>query len=132
MKILVPIDGSEASQDALEFGIDMANAFEAELAVIHVTDTRTSATESIVETASEVLTDRGLDVEPEVIAFEDVNSIGSSTTVGKHLLELIDQRDYDHVVMGTHDDSGRLESMLIGSASKPVLEDADIPVTIVR
>lgn len=130
MKILVPIDGSQPSVDALDVAIEMADGFDADLHVVHVTDTETAATDTIVETATETLRAAGFDIEPEVLVHADVDSIGSSTTVGKHLLELIDDRGYDHVVMGTHG-GGRLESMIVGSASEIVLEEATIPVTIV-
>jgi len=130
MHILVPIDGSDPSADALAVGIEMALAFDADLDVIHVTDHETSATDNIVASAADRLDANGIDVDPEVLVYGDVDRVGGSTRVGEHLLGLIDDRGYDHVVMGTHG-GGRIESMIVGSASETVLDGAEVPVTIV-
>lgn len=130
MKILVPIDGSEPSANALSVGIEMARAFDATLDVVHVTDQETEATEDIVETATERLREAGFDDDVEILFDDDADALGASTAVGKDILQLIDERGYDHVVMGSHG-GGCVEELFVGSASETVLDEATIPVTVV-
>ncbi|MFB6189019.1 MAG: universal stress protein, partial [Halapricum sp.] len=108
-----------------------AAAFDADLDVVHITDIDTEATEEVVANARDALEANGFDVEPEVLHYDDVDRLGSSTAIGHHLLDLIDERGYDHVVMGTHG-GGAIESVILGSASETVLDGADIPVTVVH
>jgi nucleotide-binding universal stress UspA family protein len=128
MAVLVPIDGSDCSVRALEFGVEFAERFDADLDVVHVTDHRTDATEKLVERANAVLAEAGMDQEVEIIT--DMRKFRASERVGKQILHLVEEEGYEHVVMGHHG-TGVMGRALLGSAAETVLEESEIPVTTV-
>jgi nucleotide-binding universal stress UspA family protein len=130
MEILVPIDGSDCSERALRHAIELAQRFDAALDVVHFTDSKGSDTERLQERVSETLVDEGLDSDTEVIRDLRLGSLRSSTTIGKDILQLVDDRDYDHVVMGHHG-TGRVGKAILGSAAETVIEATSVPTTVV-
>lgn len=128
MTVLVPIDGSECSVRALEFAVEFARQFETDLDVVHITDHRTEATKNLVERANATLADAGMDERVEIV--EDMQKFRASDRIGKMILRLIDDEDYDHVVMGHHG-TGMVGRALLGSAADTVVQGADVPVTTV-
>lgn len=130
MQILVPIDGSDSSFDALRFGIEFARGFDADLAVIHFAAERTDATDELFERARAAIAEAGLDAEPELIETEVVTESGAARKVGQRVVEIAEERDYNHVVMGRAT-SNRLERFVVGSASEAVIEESDLPVTLI-
>ncbi|WP_135853273.1 universal stress protein [Halorussus salinus] len=129
MEVLVPIDGSECSFRALDFAIDFARRFEASLHVVHVSDSETDATDEILDRARERLDEAGVPDEPEVSTDVDL-SFRPAERVGKDILALVEERGYDHVVMGHHG-SGAVDRMMLGSAAHTVVEEETVAVTIV-
>lgn len=127
---MVPIDGSEGSFAALEFGALFARQFEADLDVIHVTDERTDDTEELFERARTALAEAGVNAEPEVMLDDAVTESNAARKVGKRLIDLAGERGYDHIVMG-RESGGRLERFVVGSASDAVVEESDLPVTLI-
>lgn len=127
---MVPIDGSEGSFAALEFGALFARQFEADLDVIHVTDERTDDTEELFERARAALAEAGVNAEPEVVLDDAVTESNAARKVGKRLIDLAGERGYDHIVMG-RESGGRLERFVVGSASDAVVEESDLPVTLI-
>lgn len=130
MHVMVPIDGSEGSFAALEFGVLFARQFEADLDVIHVTDERTDDTEELFERARAALAEAGVNAEPEVVLDDAVTESNAARKVGKRLIDLAGERGYDHIVMG-RESGGRLERFVVGSASDAVVEESDLPVTLI-
>lgn len=130
MHVLVPIDGSESSFNALEFGALFAREFEADLDVVHVTDERTDETEELFERALEVLREVGVEAEPEAVIDDVVTESEAARKVGRRLIELAERRGYDHVVMG-RESGGRLERFVVGSASETLVEESELPLTLV-
>jgi nucleotide-binding universal stress UspA family protein len=129
MDVLVPVDGSDTSFRALDFGIDLARRFEGSLHVVHFTDVESEATERIVERAREALEAASVASTPEVttdVALE----FRPEKQVGDAVLELVDERGYDHVVMGHHG-SGTVERAILGSATETVIRADAVPVTVV-
>lgn len=130
MQILVPIDGSDSSFDALRFGIEFARGFDADLAVVHFAAERTDATDELFERARAAIAEAGLDAEPELIETEVVTESGAARKVGQRVIEIAENRGYNHVVMGRAT-SNRLERFVVGSASEAVIEESDLPVTLI-
>ncbi|WP_410766135.1 universal stress protein [Haloferax sp. DFSO60] len=128
MRILVPVDGTEASGRALAFAIDMAVEMEATLHVVHFTDRETDATETILDDAQAKLDAADIPDQPELTTI--TVAIWTADRVGKEILDLVETRDYDHVVMGHHED-GAIERAVFGSAAETVLRAEVVPVTIV-
>jgi nucleotide-binding universal stress UspA family protein len=130
MQLLVPIDGSDSSFDALRFGIEFARGFDADLAVVHFAAERTETTDELFKRARAALAEGSLDTEPELVETDIVRESGAARKVGQRIVELAEGRDYDHVVMGRAT-SGRLERFVVGSASEAVIEESDLPVTLI-
>ncbi len=130
MQVVVPIDGSDSSFDALRFGIEFARGFDAGLSVIHFAAERTDATDELFERARVALSEGGIDAEPELLETDVVTESSAARKVGERIVALAEDRGYDHVVMGRAT-SGRLERFVVGSASEAVVEESDLPVTLV-
>jgi nucleotide-binding universal stress UspA family protein len=127
MDVLVPVDDSDCSFRALDFGADMAARYDATLHVVHFADDSTTTNDAVLERAQRVLDARGVDADPEVNADVDVRSAGR---VGSDILDLVDERGYDHVVMGHHG-AGTIERAILGSAAETVLRAEKVPVTVI-
>ena len=129
VRILVPIDGSEASERALRFAAEFTRRFDGTLHVVHVTDRETEATEQIVARAEEILAEEEVSGEPSVsldlqLAFRSANRVGDD------IVDLVGEGDYDHVVMGHHGD-GTVDRLILGSAAETVVRGCSVPVTVV-
>lgn len=127
--ILCPIDGTETSFRALEFAAELSRRFDADLDVVHITDEHTDATEEILDRARTVLDMTGVDAVPAVSTDLDLD-FRPGERVGKDILNLVEMRDYDHVVMG-HEGSGTVERAILGSAAETVLRAETVPVSVV-
>lgn len=127
--ILAPIDGSETSFRALAFATEVSNAFDADLEVVHITDEHTEATDEILDRAAEILDEASLDVEPTVTTDMDLE-FRPADKVGEDIIMLVENRGYDHVVMG-HQGSGTVERAIIGSAAETVLRAEAVGLTVI-
>jgi len=123
----VPVDDSDCSFRALGFGADMAARYDAALHVVHFADEETETTDAVVQRAERVLDARDVDADPEVSTDLDVRSGGRT---GSDILDLVDERGYDHVVMGHHG-AGTIERAILGSAAETVLRSEKVPVTVI-
>jgi nucleotide-binding universal stress UspA family protein len=130
MTILVPVDGSKCSMRALAYAIDLAQATDDDLHVVHFTDHETEETTEVETLVQERLDEADLAGEMEVVGDIRLADFKASNRVGKDILELVGRRDYDQIVMGHHG-SGFVESALLGSAAETVVAGTDVPVTIV-
>lgn len=127
--ILAPIDGTDSSFRALEFATDFADRFDADLDVVHITDEQTDATADILDRATRVIDAADMDTEPEVSTDLDME-FRPADRVGEDIIQLVEQRGYDHVVMG-HQGAGTVERAIIGSAATTVLRSERVPVTVI-
>jgi nucleotide-binding universal stress UspA family protein len=128
MNVLVAVDGSDCSRRALEFACGFARRFDAVLDVVHFSDAETEATDAILEWAREVVDEADVEAKTEV-RIEDVR-IRPAQRAGEAIVELATEEDYDHVIMGHHG-SGMVDGLMFGSATKAVLKDASVGVTVV-
>lgn len=130
MKIVVPIDGSTVSFNALRFAADLARSYDGTLHTVHITDVHTDETDRTLDQAREVLADEGIDNDPTVVSDVRISNLRGSNQVGDDILELIDEHGYNHVVMGHHVE-GWIGNAILGSAAETVVQSAQVPVTIV-
>jgi nucleotide-binding universal stress UspA family protein len=128
MKILVPVDGSDCSVRALEFAVELSSRFDAELHVVHFSNAQTEATDIVLDRAREAVGDAGLDDDPELSLIE--MDVTPGDKVGNAILTLVEERNFDHVVMGHHG-SGTIERAILGSAAQTVVRGERVPVTVV-
>ena len=137
-RILLPTDGSEGTDRAVEEAIGLATETGAELHVLFVVDAES------VPYAPE-MTDERLEAQLRRIGEEAIESIRERAetegltvrgaiengTPHREVLSYVDREDVDLVVMGTHGRSG-LDKYLLGSVTERVVRSADVPVLTVR
>jgi len=137
--VLVPTDGSDAAQAAVDHAIAVAAAYDATVHVRHVVDVGAIATGSDVQPPPErleYLRDAGEDA-TESIA-EDARGAGlEAVTSVEHgfpasgLLDYVDEQSIDLVAMGTHGRTG-LDRVLLGSTTERVIRRSPVPVLAVH
>jgi nucleotide-binding universal stress UspA family protein len=130
MEVLVPIDGSDCSGRALRFAAEFARRYDATLHVVHFAPESDEETESLLADAAAVVDEAGVAGDTELISDVRFSDLKRSTRIGENILDLVDERGFDHVVMGHHG-TGRVEELLLGSAAERVVEDAPVPVSII-
>jgi nucleotide-binding universal stress UspA family protein len=140
MKILLPVDGSSVSLEAVRFAIRMARAGLAtsvvlanvqeaatlyELLVAHdpqvLEQVSAAAGAHTLEAAQQLLRDANISFESEVASGDPAHTI----------IEMVERHGCELVVMGASGTSP-LRSALLGSVSNEVLHAAAVPVMIVK
>lgn len=130
MDVLVPIDGSKCSFRALEFATEFVQRYSGSIHVIHITDYEGEGTSKTLSRAEEIITDAGLSDDPEIVTNLRMSKPRYANQVGKDILGLVIERDYDHVIMGHHG-TGRIGRAVLGSAAETVVRAAEVPATII-
>ena len=133
--ILVAIDGSAYSHEALPAAVEMAKKFDSEVLVLHVSEhdrgravvytleTPAAAT-MMVATAVKQLQDAGLTATGQLV---DV----AAGHVAKAIVETANAKGIDLIVMGSRGLSD-VQGMMLGSVTHKVMHTAVIPVLVVR
>ncbi len=143
-KILVPIDGSEHSLNALKYARDMAEKFGSEIILVNIQKPffyeslepepvgSEDGSETLQEVAKKII-NQGLkflegspvsvkaELRPDIVTGEPAEQI----------LFLLNNEDFDMVIMGSHGLSG-IRRFLMGSVSTKVLQHSPKPVMIVK
>jgi nucleotide-binding universal stress UspA family protein len=140
-RILVPLDGSELAEQALEPAQVVAAVFDAEMILFramdfpgYVTKTQvagmyTSAVEdSIRETADEYLAQTGRYLQAQGARVSWETKLGLAT---ERILEAAQEHAVNLIVMSTHGRSG-LGRWVMGSEAERVLSASQVPVLLVR
>jgi nucleotide-binding universal stress UspA family protein len=141
--ILVPLDYSERSRDALRYAAMLAAKTRARLTILHAWDCPPFARTTRVVTppgAHPPLDQLVVDAaQHELEAF--VSSAGLDPALQRQLvltslhpvsavLEAIDSGKHDLIVMGTHGRGATL-TLLLGSVAQRVVESSPVPVVLV-
>ena len=136
--ILVAIDGSPDSEEALGHAIDLADSEHAKLTLFSAVPTPPpfvystpggAALADLSESArkeTEAIMEKALARVPESVS---VTSVVKTDPVKPALLEQIASGGHDLVVMGSRG-RGAVSSALLGSVSHHVLHHSDVPVLI--
>lgn len=137
--ILVPTDGSEGTNKAVEHALDIAKKYDATAHVVYVVNTSAYSTlpaDSNWESITAALEDEGKQATSEVV--EEMQDAGANAVPSveegiphKTILEYADNNDIDLIVMGTHGKSG-LDRLLLGSVTEKVVRASKVPVLTVR
>ena len=137
--VLIPFDGSTMARDALEFACEKFG--DEELTVLYVVDTSiTFEPEKYVGVKlGEIYEKREAEGERHLEkAAEVADELGRSITrvldhgePSKVIVKQVDDRDIDHVVMGSHS-QGAIERFFLGSVSERVVERAPASVSVIR
>lgn len=135
-RILLPTDGSDAGNRAVEEAVGLARETGADLHVLFVVEDIPYAPEMMDDTVADQLREIGEEALEEIRGRADeagVDVVESIREGAPHtaILEYADGEDVDVVVMGTHGRSG-LDRYLLGSVTERVVRTADAPVLTVR
>lgn len=133
--ILVAIDGSDYSRDALPTAIEVARRFDADLFVLHVSEhDRGRAASFSIESPAEATRlvgeavkkakDAGVDAKGQLVD-------RAAGHVAMAIVEAAGANDIDLIVMGSRGLSDG-EGVLLGSVSHKVIQHADVPVLVAR
>ena len=139
-KILVPTDASEYSRRALKMALEMAQAVQAEVVLLHVSYTPQAywgytisygitVTQEQLDQNGELALDAtlaGIDTQ-QVVITKKVES-GHPVTM---ILEQIKKENIDLVIMGSHG-YGAIAGSVLGSVSQRVLQRVSCPVLIIK
>ena len=140
--VLVPVDGSEQSTEALEFACHEHP--DAKITALYVVDAREfyeitgiegaamgdydqilahgrNEGEAILEAASERAAELGCDIETEY----------TTGKVSRSIIEYAGEHDIDRIVIGSHGRTGA-SRILLGSVAEAVARRSPVSVTIVR
>jgi nucleotide-binding universal stress UspA family protein len=142
-QILVPVDGSAASNQGLNEAIDLARHLKARVLLVHVVEPWVMVTtetmpanihqiaESIRSVGSTLLEEckkkvrhAGVEVDAELI-----ETTGGSA--GKFIVKKANEINADLVVCGTHGRRG-VRRLLMGSDAEYIVRRAPVPVLLVR
>ena len=132
-RILVPTDFSETSDAALKYGIGLAQAFSAQLYLLHVPKTGVNFEADFPMVQFETAPQERLETlvgeqEARQLRPEYALRIGAPSD---EIVRYAGYREIDLIVMGTHGRSG-MPHMLMGSVAEKVLRTAPCPVLTVR
>ncbi len=144
-KILIPTDGSEVAENAVEHGVELAERYDAEVHALYVVDTDamdlTLGTEQVdrlkagrfgdmdeirekAEEATGRVAERAEDSGVEVV--EEV----TAGRPHKAITRYADENGVDIIVMGSHGRGG-VKRVLLGSVAERVLRTTRLPVLVV-
>ncbi len=135
-RILVPVDGSESSDRAIEHAIEMAEVCGAKIDFLYVANINQLAINAClsdaildaVTKAGNVILDRALEKVPKEIKSEGFSETGSPAVV---ILDFAAAENSDMIVMGSRG-LGIVKGVLLGSVSQYIVEQAKCPVLVVK
>lgn len=140
MKILLPVDGSQVSMEAVRFAVRLARKGLRFKAVLANVQDPASLYEIVVAHDADVI-DR-ISAEAGTHALESAEALLKQADVqyecevakgdpAHTLLDIVERFDCDMVIMGARG-KGPLRSALLGSVSHEILHAAGVPVMIVK
>lgn len=140
--ILVPVDGSTTSYQAVDKAITLARAFDSRVTTMFVidpypftgvgTDFAYGQTEYLTAATSEAnsaIADAQRELDKAGI--KSSSCVVESHTPWRGIVERAQQDGIDLIVMGSHGRSG-LEKLVLGSTTQRVLAHVKVPVLVVR
>ncbi|MGL5271054.1 MAG: universal stress protein [Selenomonadaceae bacterium] len=135
-RILVPVDGSESSDRAIDKAIALAQACGSKIDFLYVANINQLAINAClsdaildaVTKAGNVILDRALEKVPKEIKSEGFSETGSPAVV---ILDFAAAENSDMIVMGSRG-LGIVKGVLLGSVSQYIVEQAKCPVLVVK
>lgn len=140
-KILVPTDFSEFSKQAVDYAVELAGRFDAEITLLYVLQDAVALfpepgvafpapgnyLQELQESSQQAL-DRLRESLPAEMTIQTVLRNGPPFV---EIVRFAKEEDFDLIVIGTHGRSG-LAHMLLGSVAEKVVRKANCPVLTVR
>lgn len=135
--ILLPTDGSDAVEAALEQATRLASDYDATLYALYVVDQRVVRANDAIDDVAAELHDRGSEAVERVA--ERANDVGvdAETTLRegtphKEIVAYATETDTDLIVMGPHGTEPHEKARGLGSVSDRVAADAEASVLLAK
>jgi len=136
-RVLVPVDGSELATRALEYALDVHGGDE--ITLLYVAGEPSGMMGSASRLALEEDVERAIAEEAQEVfgparelADEYGVEVGAEIGLGKPASVIVEHAgDHDVVVLGSHSSTLR-ERLFVGNIAKKVVQNAPVPVTVVR
>ena len=135
-RILVPIDGTEHSWRALEYACELVSYTRGSLVIMTVVSGRMK--QHIVEFGGDSLFaqmgDEVLDAAHAILSGKNIDCtylLENDNEIAESILRAVDEQECDGIVLGSRG-MGVLEGLFRNSVSSVIVENADVPVTIVK
>ena len=139
-RILVPIDFSSYSKNALQYAVPLARKFQAELVLVYVVEPTVypadfSFGQVGFPSVEEELRQRGSEELAKLIEEQIPRPVSARKVIrtGKPYLEILEAAKVEGaemIVIATHGHSG-VEHLLFGSAAEKVIKKAKCPVVVI-
>lgn len=137
--IEIATDGSENSQRAISYGIEIAKLSGATVHALYVVDTSSFSSipmDAGWEEMYEILRKEGEKAIFEVkergeVAGVEVREVFSEGQPSTEIINFAEKNDIDLIVMGTLGKTG-LDRFLLGSVAEKVVRNSKVPVLVVR
>nr|WP_325191572.1 universal stress protein [uncultured Selenomonas sp.] len=134
--VLVPVDGSEGADRAIEQAIMIAKMCDAKINFLYVANINQLAINAVlsdaildsVTKAGNVILERAMEMVPEGILKESFSDTGAPAVV---VLDFAESNNIDLIIMGSRG-LGVVKGVLLGSVSQYVVEQAKCPVMVVK
>lgn len=137
--IMVPIDGSDYSFEAVDFAIEIAQKFSSKIAAVHVLeefslnsyDSEEDSGDALLAKVTKKANDVGVDVVEHLLTADPL----------RDMKFIVDQTRADLVVIHAHGannnrfvsfDENEVSDTQIGSVSERLLRNSDVPVLLVK
>lgn len=139
-KILVPTDFSDTAENAVNYAINMANFFSANLILLHVNQIPISTPEfgiaaynfaEVKKDSLDTLNEKALKIKkeyPQISEVECFSEIGDSSDL---IAEFSKNHNVDIVVMGNSGHGSKFKKNIFGSTSVTVAKKIAVPLMIV-
>jgi nucleotide-binding universal stress UspA family protein len=146
--ILVPLDGSDHSSKALDYALDLAEKYSAEIMILSVAQTYVTTGSILINRPMSQIETPGVYVSAIEIAHKNVleKALKKAKNVNPDLnvsIKLVNGRASDEIVKIAKEDNfdlivmgsrglGGIKEFLLGSVSDSVADHAECPVLIVK
>lgn len=140
-KILVPMDFSKASLDALDYAVHMAEEYDSEITLLHVVETYEFNSSYRDDNTAREIIENGIKLKFDEIVEEKGNDKVSfayayrTGKIYKQIQSYSDENGIDMIVMGTHGSSGNtgdIAKFMLGTNANRVVHSANCPVLTVK
>lgn len=139
--LLVPFDGSDSSEKALDKAIELGKIFNSNICLISVapeakvmkhtpavSDEDENLNEDVYDTTSEILEEAEIKLRDYPYTYNTSYLVGDPAT---EIINFSDENEVDLIVMGNRD-LGVISRTLFGSVSADVIDKSNVSVLVVK